>query len=83
MLFNVGYILRMSGSLIILCVCLFMHGDDLYLGVVLNTEEILPNFKKMSCVWLAKGSVPYALDTPRFWVVTNPPNVKVVQNEAN
>ena len=46
MLCAVGCILRMPGFSMVLCVCLFVQGDDPYLGIVLNTEETLPNFKE-------------------------------------
>ena len=39
-------VLRILGFPMVLCVYLFVQGEDPYLGIVLNTKETLPNFKE-------------------------------------
>ena len=49
MLYAEGYILRMPGSLMDECDCLFVQVEDPYLKIILNTKGTLPNFCE-SCV---------------------------------
>ena len=52
----------MSRSPMVLCVCLYMQGEDLYLGVVLNTKETLPNFKENVLCLACWGTCPLCAD---------------------
>ena len=42
-------ILRMSGSPMDECDCLFVQLEDPYLEIILNTKETLPNFHEKLC----------------------------------
>ena len=46
-----------------MCLCFFLQGVDLYLGIVLNTKENLPKFLEIFLSKLARGLVPYGLVT--------------------